>query len=432
MEKNTDFDIEAYIDKRMMEITELEERVLYKEIVGNLLKKLFQYSENAYQELEARVLGEEKAKQSDYAIYLSMTDIAHYDETDTFMYPMLETDTKKKPIPCEDICKAAKEKQEIKLFTVFFKANASVLYRLIHEERSFQGVIRTEKREYKGTFVVRQNKVYQEMIEKLYDIFALNYQSWTTVCVAYLMKMMDVYLVSVEDMKKDETIQDIQVEFEEYAGMVHNDMIPLWNLKRLKEKTSTYPEPAIDKINYEHQIFAHRLESGCEYLVMNTDIEITNIRSLNGDLYITCPMDRPQEWHLYQVNKATGKEKYLYPILSNGYKESFSGSITEMYRKSIKTKAEMARLIEAFPAGGGLEFQGYELQESAPEGYEEYNYNMDGFIQDEIRVGSVQQVLMLHFSPKNPEDYLNEDIMSFLVTQVQKIFPEYLCIGKLV
>ena len=43
-----------------------------------------------------------------------------------------------------------------------------------------------------------------------------------------------------------------------------------------------------------------------------------------------------------------------------------------------------------------------------------------------------QQVLMLHFSPKNPEDYLNEDIMSFLVTQVQKIFPEYLCIGKLV
>lgn len=432
MEKNTDFDIVAYIDKRMMEITELAERVLYKEIVGNLLKELFQYSENAYQELETRVLGEAKAKQSDYAIYLTMTDLEHYDETDTFMYPMLEADTRKNVIQCEEVRKAAKEKQELKLFTVFFKANASVLYRLTHEERSFQGVIRTEKREYKGIFRIRQNEIYQDMIKNLYYIFALNYQSWTTVCEAYLMKMMDVYLMSVEDMKKDEVIQEIQVDFEEYAGMVHYDMIPLWNLKRLKEKTSTYPEPAIDKINYEHQIFAHRLESGCEYLVMNTDIEITNIRRLNGDLYITCPMDRPQEWFLYQVNKAAGNEKYLYPILSNRYKESFSGSITEMYRKSIKTKAEMARLIEAFPAGAGLEFQGFEIMENAPEGFEECNYNMDGFIQDEIRIGSIQQVLVILFRSKNPEDYLNEDIMSFLVTQVQKIFPEYLCMGKLV
>lgn len=431
MESYKDFDMESYIEKRMMEITELKERVLYKEIVGNLLKELFRYNENAYQELEERVLGEEKAKQSRYAVYLTLTDLEHYDATDTFLYPMAAEDTKKREILCEDVANAVKRHEELKLYTVFFQTSAANLYRIIHENREFHGVIKTKNREYKGTFRVKQNEKYLDQIKDLYYIFAANYQSWTTVCEAYLMKLLDVCLCSAEDMKKGEVIQEIQVDFEEYAGIVHYDVIPLWNLKQLKEKTSTYPEPAIDKINYEHQIFAHRLKEGCEYLVMNTDVEITNIRRQNGDLFITCPIDRPQEWSLYQVNKDEGKGRYPYPILSNRYKESFSGSITEMYRKSIKTKAEMARLIESFPVGDCLEFQGYEITEEPPEGWETCNYSMDGFIQDEIRIGNLRQVLIIDFMPKNPENYLNEDIMSFLVTQVQKIFPEYLCVGRL-
>lgn len=427
-----DFDMESYIDERMMEITELKERVLYKEIVGNLLKELCRYNENAYKELEQRVLGEEKAKQSRYAVYLTLTDLDHYDATDSFMYPMDAGDTKKREILCGDVREALKKHEELRLYTVFLKTSAANLYRILHEKREFHGVIKTENREYKGTFRVRQNEKYLKQIKDLYYIFAANYQSWTTVCEAYLMKMLDVYLCTAEDLKKGEVIREIQVDFEEYAGMVHYDIIPLWNLKQLREKTSTYPEPAIDKINYEHQIFAHRLKAGCEYLVMNTDVEITNIRRMNGDLFITCPVDRPQEWSLYQVNKDEGKGKYPYPVLSNHYKESFSGSITEMYRKSIKTKAEMARLIESFPAGDSLEFQGYEIAKETPLGWETCNYSMDGFIQDEIRIGSGQQVLIIDFAPKNPENYLNEDIMSFLVTQVQKIFPEYLCVGRLV
>lgn len=115
MESYKDFDMESYIEKRMMEITELKERVLYKEIVGNLLKELFRYNENAYQELEERVLGEEKAKQSRYAVYLALTDLAHYDATDSFLYPMAAEDTKKREILCEDVINAVKHHEELKL-----------------------------------------------------------------------------------------------------------------------------------------------------------------------------------------------------------------------------------------------------------------------------------------------------------------------------
>ena len=39
--------------------------------------------------------------------------------------------------------------------------------------------------------------------------------------------------------------------------------------------------------------------------------------------------------------------------------------------------------------------------------------------------------MLLHFSAADPDNYLNLDLMSFLVTKVQKLFPEYVCVGIL-
>ena len=432
MENQENFDMEAYISKRMMEISRLEERALYKEIVGKLLLELYEYNRTSYKELEERILNESKSEQSDYAVYLTMTDREHYDATDEFMHPMKQEDTEKKEIPYEDVRKALKEHEEYRLYSIFLQASASDIHGLLQSDREFYGLIKTANREYKGTFRIRKNDEYLDMVKELYYIFAANYQPWITVCEAYLTKMLDVYLCSAENMPKNDVIKEIQIDFEEYSDRVRYEMFPLWNLKRMREKTSTYPEPSIDKTNYEHQIFSHRLNLECEYLVTDTDVEITNIRRVNGDLLISCPIDKPCDWNMYQVNKRNGKERYLYPVLSNQYKESFSGNITEMFRKSIKTKAEMARLIESFPYERYLRFRGMEITEEAPDGWESGNYSMDGFIQDEIRIGKLGQVLNIVFAPVDEENYLNEDVMSFLVTQVQKIFPEYLCLGRLI
>lgn len=428
---NNNFDMEQYIRERMLEITQLEDRELYKNIVGDMLLKLYEYNQEAYRGLEERVLKESTPEQSSYAIYLTMTDREHYDATDVFMFPMREEDSKKQKLLAKEVNEAVQKGEEFLLYTVFFQTGASDIRRLLKGERTFTGVLKTEKREYRGTFILRRNEIYLDMVKELYYIFAANNQTWTTVCEAYLTKLMDVYLCTVENIPDQDEILEIRVDFEEYADVVRHEMIPLWNLQKISLKTSTYPDPCIDKTNYEHQIFAHLLQPDCEYLVMNTDVEITNIRRLNGDLLISCPLDKPYEWEMYQVNQIEHQEQYFYPVLGNQYKESFSGRITEMYRRSIKTKAEMARLIEAFSYDDYVLFRGMEIQDTPPEDWEDSNYNMDGFIQDEIRIGNARQILHLSFAPVNAEHYLNEDIMSFLVTQVQKIFPEYLCVGSL-
>lgn len=429
--ENNNFDMEQYIRKRMLEITRLKDRELYKNIVGDMLLRLYKYNQEAYRGLEERLLKESTPDQADYAIYLTMTDRKHYDATDAFMHPMREEDSREQKILTKEVNTAIQKGEPFLLYTLFLQTKTSDIRRLLREERTFTGVLRTEKREYRGTFALRLNETYLDMVKALYYIFAANNQPWTTVCEAYLTKLMDVYLCTAENIPDQDEIVEIRVDFEEYADVVRYEMIPLWNLRRITRKTSTYPNPCIDKTNYEHQIFAHLLKPDCEYLVMNTDVEITNIRRQNGDLLISCSLEKPCEWELYQVNRIERKEKYFYPVLGNRYKESFSGKITEMYRKSIKTKAEMARLMEAFSYDNYVFFRGMEIKDIPPEGWEDSNYNMDGFIQDEIRVGNNRQILHLSFSPVGGENYLNEDIMSFLVTQVQKIFPEYLCIGSL-
>ncbi len=432
MKQEQDFDMESYINKRMLEITSLEDRRLFKEITEKLLLEINHYNQKAYRTLEQRILNEHKSQQNDFAIYLTLTDLNHYDATDTFMYPMIAEDVKRKYYDTAEIRKALDHNENIKLLTVFVKTTVTNIHKLMSSDRTFQGVLRTQKAEYKGTFRISRNERYMELVKELYYIFGVNYQPWMTVCEAYIAKMFEIFLCSAPQLSEKEEILEVTIDFEEFNGSVYYNMIPLWNLEKILEKTSTYPEACIDKVNYEHRIFSHRLKEDCEYLIMNTDKEITNIRRLNGDLLITCPLDNPCEWSLYQVNRRSGKEYYHYPVLSNQSKESFAGSLTEMYRRSIKTKAELARLMEAFSYDNYVVFKEFEILETAPEGLNACNYNMDGFILDEIRIGRSRQTLVLNFAAVEQGHYLNEDIMSFLVTQVQKIFPEYLCVGKLI
>ena len=422
-------DMEAYLAQRSLEIQNLKDRALFKEVVDKLVLELYHYTQQEYQDLEARVFQEVQSGQNDYAVYIGIVDMDHYDATDPFLKPMVSTDTERQNVSLDDLLAALREKKPYHLFTVFLEAPYSIVRGFQGGGQSYSGIIRTDRGEHSARFSVSINKTYLNKIEALYHIFGANYRAWTTVCAAYLYKMFDVAVTTVDVISSDEAIREIKVDFGEYAEHIRYDMIPLWNLNTVLEKTSTYPEPCMDKTNYDHRIFSYKLDDGCQYLVANTDIEITNIRRLDGDLVISCPAEDPCQWILYQVNQCPARYKARYPVLSNRCKESFAGSLGDIYRKSVKTRAEIARLIESFDYGDYLAFQGIELLEG--EGTEQ-SYDMDDFISDELRVGEAKQRMQLTFVEKEPGNMLNMDVMSFLVTQVQKLFPEYHCQGRLV
>ena len=75
-------------------------------------------------------------------------------------------------------------------------------------------------------------------------------------------------------------------------------------------------------------------------------------------------------------------------------------------------------------------FQNVSLEPSASAKCQ--TYPMDDFILDELRTEKAGTSMTLTFSSRRPDHFLTLDIMSFLVSQVQSLFPEYICQGKLV
>lgn len=417
-----EFDLEAYIEQRFHEMRVFEDKLLYKKIVGDLIQELFSYTQQEYKALEQRVLSEYETEQSKYAIYLGLTNREHYDPTDTFLCAMREEDIEEKK-------EIALEVGQSYIFDqIYLEASVNIVEAFA--QASFLGRLKTEKQTYPISVSVKKNEAYLDMIQKLYHIFGTNYLSWTTVCCAYLNKLFELSFVVPSSIEKKETVLEVQVDWKEFAPYLRYQPVPLWNIKKVIEKTSTFPEPCIDKTNYEHYIYANKLEENCQYLVTNTEVEITNIRRVEGDLILTCPEESSKEWVLYQVNPKPKKvAKYLYPVLSNQIKESFVGNVNQRYGNAVKTKLEIARILMSFEYSEYVIFQDVRVLEKRTS--KVITYSMDAFIQDEIRLGGFQQTLEVSFR-RVGKHYLQEDIMSFLVTQVQKLFPEYDCIGVFV
>lgn len=428
---SSSFDMEAYLKKRTLEIESLDDRRLYKAVAEKLIMELFSYQLQAEQNLEKRVFDEVKTNHSDFAVYLGLTERGHYDATDPFLFPILTDDLIPKDVPAQELLTALASGTEYPIYTVFLQAAYPVTQTFEQPGRKYNGVVKTARGEYRATFSVQKNTAYLDQIQRLYEVFLSNSKYWITLCDAYLHKMYTVRLCSVEQMPSTEEIGEVSVNFEEYTDAVRYHMIPLWNIEHIEEKTSTYPVPCKDQLYFEHRIYAHRLDADCRYLVTNVDTEVADIRRVHGDLIITCPVDTPYQWRLYKLNPKPQKMAYRYPILSNQSKESFADSLTQIYQKSVKTKAEIARLIESFDYNAYLHYEGMTLEKAHP--VPEQAYDMDAFIADELRVGeNGRETLMLSFTAVDQRNYLNYDVLSFLVTQVQKLFPEYHCSGRLI
>ena len=56
---------------------------------------------------------------------------------------------------------------------------------------------------------------------------------------------------------------------------------------------------------------------------------------------------------------------------------------------------------------------------------------MNPFIIDEVRRKDAAKQLILCFQGSQKLKWLQRDIMSFLVSEVQLLYPEYQCVGKL-
>ena len=425
----SDFDIEEYFRKRIPELENLEERELFKVILSGSTMELYKHVKEEYSALEKRIFDEAPKALRMPDLYTCVIETEKYDMTDSNMFPMFPEDLRKIEVDAAEMISAVANNKEFYLYTCMIKADYLALKKLVHTPRRFKGVIENEYGETPAEFIVKPNERYLKKAEGLYDIAKLNFLPWRSINAAYLYKLFDVYVVSIEQWDDQLEVRKVTTEFDEFSEKILYNPLPIWNIWETTIKANSYPQPAVDRKYYEHYLYKKQFNEGHEYLLCRADHVIRNIFRRDGDLYIICASDLPCDWDFYEIFPAPNQKNYANPVLSNAQDESFSRNMIEYFGQRIKTRTEIVRFFKSFKCSEYLTFVNAQIK-GKPRKVE--TYSTEEFIDYEYRTGDRGQTMEFSFRPADEDFYLNRDIMSFLVTEIQHFFPEYQCVGKLV
>lgn len=408
------FDMESFIDRRLLDIENLNDRRYAREILKEVFWEITQYTQTAYQELEQKMeqgFGDKK----DYCITTGVMDSRLYDETDERLFPMKREDLPEEMVSVEELRSSMEQKRSCKVFSIFLEADYTVIKGLMRSGEQFACVIKTADGEYTGSVSIRPREDYQEILTELFRTFQNNGIAYQCPCAPYLTKFFDVYVESGE-VNSEEEITSIVVDFREYEPYVRYHMIPVWNIEKVAVPADMEPEACIDEIHYCHTINGGRLKQDSLYLIAEPDIEIYEINQ-GEDLRIVTIEQEKAKWQLLRMTSAK-PGKLPYPVFSN--KDRKKDGL-------VRTEAGIFQFINML---GYQDYVTLKRIQIIPEYSGEANtYCMDASMLEELNMPRHQDVLLLEFESGKQGDFLTDDIMSYLVTALQKECREYKCLG---
>lgn len=423
--------IKEMIRSEIQSIENLKERIAFKEMMEGVFLALYETNELMYKQLESRVIDELAYDINRYQIKTGLIERNYLDQSHHLMSAICEDDLESLQYKAGELREEIKKAGKVRLVTVFVQCDAIELINFFKNQDAFTGLLYTEKA-YPVPIQVELNKRYLSKLEDLYHLFMKNGIPWKTVNAPYLFKMADVFITDIPNEIPDHaSIIKFGTDFGEYNSYIHYDMIPVWNIQRLKLDSIGFPVACGDYENYEHTISVRDYGSEHAYLVEEKK-GIRNIRQSGDKLMITGQIANAKKWDVYIIRKGSDRkiDRYTYPIMENFRRDGFAERFQRRSGQPVKTKGELRRIILGFGLEAYIEYQDCALVE--PETIKVETYSMNFFMRDEIREKGGRKLLILYFKPKSQDTWILRDIASFISSEVQELYPEYHCGGVLV
>ena len=426
------------IIEKLENMEDLKDRSVLKKIVGSFFEELTNYQERSNLMLEKRVFEEFEDLEKNYDIYTTLVKKESINSLDEFMFPIFKEDYYEKLYDKEEVEKIVLKREECYVSTIFMQMDFLALKKILDSERLFDGIIETKDINYKIKVKLVQNRDYFEVNEKINRYFRENGVAWRTLNFPYLRKFVDVIIVEydelfnefLDDKDKSLEIEEIRFDIEELEDSKKVDLIPVWNIKRERHKSDGFPLPVEDKINFEHIISMKKMEKEHGYLVTGVDANIVGVNRKNSDLIITTDKNRSTFWEVIKIVQSgeIGANKKEFKIFSNSRNNKFLNKFMQRQSTVIRSLAEINRIVNSFESGKEFNLNRVEIIEDTKNDY--HTYDLNSFIKDEIREMEEKKVMLLKFTSKN-YTYITYDLLSFIVSELQIYFPEYICKGEI-
>lgn len=416
------FDFERYIEERLREIDDLDERAFAKEVLLKGLGKAIQLTEEKYQALEHRIYEELELPGSQYEIVTTIIRREHYDAINRTLFPVIEEDLQEKKL-----AKRMTTEKEIYAGTVFLRITETELIDW-KQERRFSALWEKEGAKEEVTVRVRPAKRYREEVEHLYQMFQDNSIAWETVHVGYLERFFDVFVDRNVLPESVVALSELNVQWGEAAGYVEERIMPLWNIERLRFDSEKFKEATIDGCYYSHEIKIKNWAKADGYLIEKND-DILEIRHEKKKIIVKSPQEEFRNWkvlHITQEETARSLD-YQEVLLTNHKRDTFIGRLAAGSNTRLMTKADIFRRIMDLDIREYIKVVGYEICETLSgipivEG-------MNWFIQGGLIPVNHRRVLVLQFETARPDHYLTDSMINFAVSQLQMEMMEYYLVG---
>lgn len=420
-----DFNVEEYVNNKILEMDSISDRILYKQMAESFMIDLFDMTRKEISKISKSVIDELERKEEKIEIYTSVIENSKYDKTDTFLCPIYETE-KRKDIDIVKIQETLSNGELYCLDSIYIKEKYSKLIQ-IKENNTFDGKIETTEGIYDAVFEINFDNRCLNKLKEIYKAFMKNAVMYNTLCIAHLIRM---YTLSIKEIKSDNVKGDFVKYKIDYKKLnVLEDIIPLWNIREVKEKTSAFPIGINGSIKYEHIVLNSAFYKNSEHLVANTDVNIYFKKKNKHNITIACDEMQPREWLFYEFRPKYKIESYEYKVLSNIYKSNLADLLQNEYKSKISTYAQLQRVINQNPYNNILSLEKVGVLDAYSSNIQ--SYSMSEFLNDEIVNNQDKKILLLTFKTADIEEYLVEDFMSYITTIVQEYMNEYHCIGKI-
>ena len=416
------FDFERYMEERLREIDDLDERKFAKKLLLEGLGKVIRCTEAKYQQLERRVYEELEIEDNQYEVVLTIVKRSHYDPTNGTLFPVSKEDLDEK------ILKETRSDGSRRWLGSIFLEASDDRQRDFQDRTKFTGTLVKAEENRAAAFEILPAMRYREVMEGLYLVFQDNHIPWDTINTGYLDKFYDVFIYIEGTEPAPDSLEEVTIDFEEYKEDIRYGLIPLWNLEWVTFDSADFMLPCINGIYYEHEFSLEDKDEKDGYLIQSNE-DILEIRHEKNKIVIKSLKETFENWKaLHLVQKETvGSLDYNAPLLTNRKRDSFIRRYAENSRVRLMTKTDLFRRIMELDIRDYIEVVGYEICENVRDFPN--TEGMNWFVRDELFPMESRKVLLLKFKERQPGHYLNGSMVRFVISQMQLEISEYRCVG---
>lgn len=399
-------------------------QLLAKRILEDTIGKVAEAAKEKYQQLERRIHEELETEENQYKTVMTIIKRQYYDPTNKTLYPVIETDRN-----VERLKDVLSNEQYQWVDTIYLEMSERS-QRQFEAVNEWKGVIEQDGNQDEVMFQIHPAKRYRDAIEKLYQIFQDNHIPWETVNTAYLDKFYDVYMSrkGIHKLPAAGSAKSLNINFGNYKDHVQYGMIPLWNLEWKKLDCDHYRIPCMNGIYYEHEFILGDKSSQDGYLI-ETKEEVLEIRHEKEKIVVKSKkenLENSRVLHMIQERSIRSLD-YSAPLLTNYKKNFFVQLCLENSMELSMTRKEMFRRIMEFDIQEYIQVTDCQIADEIQNCLR--IETMNWFVQDGLFPVGNRKILLMKFKAKKPENYLNDGIIRYVISQLQLEIREYRCVG---